>query len=65
MVVELKKTKLDTIAKTVEFWSDRTGETITVEDAREIIENVTGFFRVLSEWDEDQKNIINKSKQGA
>jgi hypothetical protein len=41
----------DFIEETRVFWQSRTERVLTREDAREIIENMTGFFRVLLEWD--------------
>jgi hypothetical protein len=41
----------DFIDETVAFWQQRTKRKLTREDGREIIENMTGFFRVLLEWD--------------
>lgn len=38
------------IDQTLEFWQARSPKTLTREDAREIIENVTGFFQLLQEW---------------
>jgi len=38
------------IARTLEIWSRRSSRPLTKEDAREIAENMTGFFRVLLEW---------------
>ena len=37
-------------ARTLELWSRRSAQPLTEEDAREIAENMTGFFRVLLEW---------------
>lgn len=39
------------IEETIAFWQKRTGKIITREDAREMIVNISGFFRVLDEWD--------------
>lgn len=41
--------------KTIAFWQPRTTRALTREDARQIIENTTGFFRVLAEWDAKAK----------
>ena len=41
----------DFIDDTVRFWERRLGRTISEEDAREMIQNVVGVFRVLNEWD--------------
>jgi hypothetical protein len=41
----------DFIEKTRAFWGDRTGIAVSKEDAREMVANISGFFRVLAEWD--------------
>jgi hypothetical protein len=33
------------------LWQPRTSRELTEEDAREMTENVSGFFRLLAEWD--------------
>jgi hypothetical protein len=38
------------IKRTQEIWRPRAGDNLTDEDARQIIENVTGFFSILAEW---------------
>jgi hypothetical protein len=35
---------------TIEFWQTSAGRNLTHEDAREIVENMTGFFAVLRQW---------------
>jgi len=45
----------DFIQETVEFWSKKYGRPISREDARQIIENVTGFFSTLDELDRKRK----------
>ena len=37
--------------RTLEVWQPRTSRQLTREDARQIIENVNGFFRILLEWE--------------
>jgi len=37
-------------ARTLELWNRRSTRPLTEEDAREIAENMTGFFRVLLDW---------------
>lgn len=50
----------DLIAKTLSFWQIRTSRILTKEDARQMIENMTGFFRLLAKWDaEDRSNQSN------
>lgn len=39
------------IEQTITFWQPRSARELTREDARQMIENVTGFFQVLAEWD--------------
>lgn len=38
------------IASTLSLWRSRTGHEPTREDARQIVENVAGFFDILAEW---------------
>jgi hypothetical protein len=38
------------IHRTRRVWQPRTGRNITEEDARQIVENVTGFFAILAGW---------------
>ena len=47
--------KEDFIIQTRDFWQQRTAGEVTDEDARQIIENVTGFFSILREWDMAEK----------
>ena len=50
-----KHMKRDINRLTVRTWQSRSPRPLTSEDAREIISNVTGFFRVLAEWDRAEK----------
>lgn len=43
------------IARTKETWQPRAVCSLSDEDAREIAENVTGFFRLLLEWEAREK----------
>jgi hypothetical protein len=38
------------IERTRQVWQPRLGRKLSREDAREIAENVTGFFAILAEW---------------
>jgi hypothetical protein len=38
------------IDRTREVWKPRLGRDLSREDARQIAENVTGFFTILTEW---------------
>lgn len=42
--------KHDLIRRTREVWQPRLGRDLSREDARQIAENMTGFFSVLAEW---------------
>jgi hypothetical protein len=41
----------DFIEKTRTFWGERSGRVFSREEAREMVVNISGFFRVLAEWD--------------
>ncbi|GEM_PF-5061788 len=49
------------IQYTIDFWSKRTGQEITAEDAREMIVNVRGFFKTLDQWarEEDMEGVTD------
>lgn len=38
------------IDRTIELWQPRLRRELNPEDARQIVENVTGFFSILAEW---------------
>jgi hypothetical protein len=38
------------IDRTREVWKPLLGRDLSREDARQIVENVTGFFAILAEW---------------
>jgi hypothetical protein len=38
------------IDRTRQVWQSRLGRDLSGEDARQIAENVTGFFALLAEW---------------
>jgi len=40
------------IELTISLFERRTGRVISEEDARQAVENISGFFRVLQEWAE-------------
>ena len=42
--------KDDLIRRTREVWQPRLGRDLSRENARQIAENMTGFFSVLAEW---------------
>jgi hypothetical protein len=42
--------KVELIGRTRRIWRPRIGRDLSQEDARQIAENVTGFFALLYEW---------------
>lgn len=40
----------DLIDRTLEVWAPRLGRDLSCEDARQIAENMVGFFEILNEW---------------
>ena len=38
------------INRTIETWQPRLDRDLSREDARQIVENATGFFSILAEW---------------
>jgi hypothetical protein len=43
------------IDRTRQVWQWRFGRDLSREDARQIAENVTGFFAILAEWSRAEK----------
>ena len=50
------------IDKTIDVWQPHSEKKLTEEDAREIIENLTGFFDTLARWDRESTNSNTTSK---
>jgi hypothetical protein len=47
------------IEQTRRLWRSRLGRDVSCEDARQIAENVTGFFIVLAEWSQAERQPAN------
>lgn len=47
----MKGIKSDLIDQTIRLWKGCSGVAISREDAREMINNINGFFEVLAGWD--------------
>ena len=43
----------DLADQTIALWQPRVGRALSPEDARQIAENVRGFFKILAEWSRD------------
>src|SRR5215831_19606209 len=52
------------INHTREFWQSRLGREVSSEDARQIAENITGFFSVLHEWPRNER-LVPSNDAGA
>ena len=50
------------IARTRQIWQPRIGRDLTDDDARQIAENVTGFFSLLAEWSNAERRAANDNK---
>lgn len=46
----MRMTKQELIDHTIAVWQPRLQRRLSKEDAREITENLTGFFTILAEW---------------
>jgi hypothetical protein len=52
--------KDESITRACLFWGQRLGRDLSGEDARQIVENVSGFFAVLADWSRsEQANPAN------
>ena len=45
-----EKTNADLVDRTIDLWAPRVSRELTRDDAEQILQNVSGFFSVLSEW---------------
>jgi hypothetical protein len=52
----------DLIQHTIRVWEPRLGRTLTEEDARQILENIVGFFRVLHDWNRKERQSASELK---
>jgi len=52
---KMNQAECQLIARTRDAWQPRAARSLSDEDAREIAENVTGFFRLLLEWEASEK----------
>ena len=43
------------IDRTIGLWQPRCRRDLSREDARQIVENITGFFSILHEWSRAEK----------
>ena len=53
------------IARACLFWQPRLGRDFSCEDARQSIENVSGFFGALADWAHDERTVPANDNEGA
>ncbi len=46
------------LGKTIEVWQPHASGELTQEDARQMIENAVGLFRILQEWEKKEGDAI-------
>jgi hypothetical protein len=51
------------IDRTIAVWEPRRGRQISREEARQIAENVTGFFSILHEWYRAETPAANDNEE--
>jgi len=51
------------LKKTIKMWQPYSDQELTEEDAREIIQNLAGFFDLLAEWERKDQELKSKSRQ--
>ena len=51
------------LERTKQFWQARAQKALSDEDVRQIIENMTGFFKVLKEWGKKENDRTNCSSK--
>ena len=55
----------DRHGETAAFWSRRAGRPVTLEEARSITENLTGFISVLLEWQIKEVEVASPAVRAA
>ena len=55
----------DQVRTALRLWQPRVSRPLSEEDAREIAENLLGFFRVLAEWDSKERSAISAADNEA
>lgn len=48
--------------RTLAVWQPRSRASLTREDARQMVENTAGFFRILAEWARSEPSAANDDK---
>lgn len=51
----MRETRPNLVDDTLAVWQRRSRRQLSREDAREIVENITGFFTILAEWSRQEE----------
>ena len=51
------------LEKTINTWQPYTKDTLTPEDAREIVHNTVGFFTLLMKWEKEAQTKKEAAKE--
>ena len=51
----MKKESQDFTEETRTFWKEHSGIILSEEESTDIVKNLSGFFRILSEWEKNEK----------
>jgi hypothetical protein len=55
--------KAELIRRTRQVWQPRLCRDLSLEDTRQIAENVTGFFAILAEWSRAEQLVGSNDNQ--
>jgi hypothetical protein len=53
------------LGRTRKVWQPRLGRDLSYEDARQVAENVTGFFSVLTKWSHSELAVLKNDSGDA
>ena len=64
--MQTRETRPNHVDDTLAVWQRRSRRQLSREDAREIVENITGFFTILAEWSrqEERERYDAKTRGG-
>lgn len=51
----MSKENKDFLKYSQRFWSEKYGRELSIEETKEIIHNLTGYFKVLIDWNSQNK----------
>jgi TRAP-type mannitol/chloroaromatic compound transport system substrate-binding protein len=62
--IKMSKYSKQLLDKTIEVWQPLCEEELNQEDAREIIDNITGFFSTVKRWDDEERRKQEDERPG-